>query len=121
MNFFVGTRSTESAKPEKGNDSGVFVDLVTAPGFKPGETSEKRSGGFDSHPLPLLPFRGFPPRSAKRLYLPLLKRVTTNECQGEFRKFPPVAAMFRGRLRGRFTIPVVLTFGINYPIEHFEH
>lgn len=34
--------------------SGVFVDLVTAPGFKPGETSEKRSGGFDSHPLPLV-------------------------------------------------------------------
>ena len=31
----------------------MFVDLVTAPGFKPGETSEKRSGGFDSHPLPL--------------------------------------------------------------------
>ena len=41
-------------------DSGVFVDLVTAPGFKPGETSEKRSGGFDSHPLPLLSFRCFP-------------------------------------------------------------
>lgn len=37
-------------------DSGVFVDLVTAPGFKPGETPEKGSGGFDSHPLPLSGF-----------------------------------------------------------------
>ncbi len=31
---------------------GAYADLVTALGFKPSETSEKRSGGFDSHPLP---------------------------------------------------------------------
>ena len=31
---------------------GVYADLVTAPGFKPGVASEKGPGGFDSHPLP---------------------------------------------------------------------
>ena len=50
--------------------SGVFVDLVTAPGFKPGETPEKGFGGFDSHPLPLLTFRCFPPGSMGRDYFP---------------------------------------------------
>ena len=38
-------------------DRGVYADLVTAPGFKPGVASEKGLGGFDSHPLPLSGFR----------------------------------------------------------------
>ena len=31
---------------------GVYADLVTAAGFKPVVASERRRGGFDSHPLP---------------------------------------------------------------------
>ena len=34
-------------------DSGAYADLVTAAGFKPVVASERRRGGFDSHPLPL--------------------------------------------------------------------
>lgn len=40
-------------------ESGTYADLVTAPGFKPGVTSAKTWGGFDSHPFPfgrLCPF-----------------------------------------------------------------
>ena len=55
----------------------------------------------ESLQLPFLCFRGFPAHSAKCRYLPLRKGLRGGLERADLRSFPQLAAMFRGRLRGR--------------------